>query len=492
LLLARKLVIANRYLNVCRTIAKLVPDWYGKEYGIDTNQDARNGKSMKQHRMTNCLRAFGQIAHWVLPDMRICRRQLVGSLAVVLIAGAWGRAGPITELPNDQIFVHAHRELDANMLGCKTIDWSAANNRLLVDRRGLNKYYNIFSITTEGYRLKPLTFSKDGGASARQHSGNGAWHPDGNHFVFTSQNASSSAYRESMPSIGWHCNLFLTDREGLRFWQLTDIPTNLSAPQGVVFPSFSPDGKKLFWAGTTGDGQPSTPWQSRALFMADFRFEKNRPRLENIQKFQPGKNHDFYESYGFSPDGRKIIFGGNLKEGQPWYSMDLYSFANGDVEPARLTSTPQTWDRHASCSPDGKKIVWACSSGFNIRYLGTGGNRWTSYLRTELWLMDADGKNQKQLTFLNASGPRKYVRGNRCFVGDSAWSSDGNSIAVILYYETRRRDVESIVLILELGKGPPSADEGEAGAGKPRTKAPQKSSPISKPDQRVTPAVPKW
>ncbi len=416
---------------------------------------------------------------------------LVSGAVLFALTGGWMAHGAsVTALANEDIFVHGYRELGDKIRGCKTVDWSKTNNRLLIDKKGMNSYYNIFSVTPEGFRVKPLTFAR-GGAAARQHSGNGMWSPDGQYFIFTAQNEDSSNYAESMPSIGWHSNIFVADKNGLRYWQLTRIPTSLSSPKGVVMPHISPDGKKLFWAGSAGRGQPLTPWQSRALYMANLvGLGGSRPTLESIQEFLPGKNRDFYEAYGFTPDGSKIIFGGNLETGQPWYGMDLYSLDRAESEPKRLTQTPRIWDRYASISPDGKKIVWASSDGFDIRYLGAGGSRWPNYLRTELWIMDVDGKDPKQLTFFNRNGPRKLA-GKRCIVGDTAWSPDGNTIATVIHRENLRRDLESLVVLIDLGKGEPEKPAARKPTGGKRRPAGPKDG-TTRPDKKQKAPALKW
>lgn len=410
----------------------------------------------------------------------------------IYVAGHVAVRAGITDLANENIFIHNSRELDTSSdnEGCETIDWSAVNNRLLIDKKGLNRYYNIYSITPEGFGMKPLTLAKGGGA-AQQHSGNGAWYPDGGYFVFVSQNVGSTSYTESMPSIGWHCNLYLANEDGNRFWQLTSYPTSLSAPQGVVLPRFSPDGKRLFWSGTRGSGRPPTDMQMRALYMGDFRFEEGKPILENIQEFMPGVRHDFYEAYGFSPDGEEILFAGNLEEKQPWFGMDLYVFGRGENKPIRLTTSPGAWDRYATYSPDGKKIIWSSSNGFDIRYLGAGGSRWESYLRSELWIMDANGKNKKQLTFLNTTGA-KSLAGGRSFIGDTAWSPDGRTIAAVIHRENRRRSLDSIIMMFDLGEGPPREPEPNVPQVTPPAR-PAGDQETKKPEvPRTAPALPKW
>ena len=357
----------------------------------------------------------------------------------------------ITRQNNRDITVHSVREL---LPSGETVNWSDASKRLLVSKRAANQYYNVYSVTAEGFRLKCLTLGRDRG-TAGLHHGNAAWHPGGEYYVFTSQIRGSDTYQMSIPGTGLNCNLWLGDRGGNRHWRLTSLTVSRTSPRGVVSPYFNPDGTRLVWAGNTGFFPTTSVWGERALFVAEFDFEGGKPRLREQRKLQPGENQDFYESHGFTPDGNHIVFSANLLLGQPVYGMDLFTYDLRNSTVAALTKSPEVWDEFASYSADGRKIVWMSSGGQKIRYI-RGGAQWKRFLKSELWIMDADGSDPVQLTFFNTPEHlhNAFVSGRRCFVGDSAWSPAGNQIAICLHRETRNFNVESSVLLLDLGIGP--------------------------------------
>jgi len=358
----------------------------------------------------------------------------------------------ITALSTDRIYVHGIAELAKKVTGVESIDWSARNNRLIFDGRGLSRFYSIYTMTPEGFGRQSMVLSKPGGASTLS-SGGPSWHPNGDYFIFTAQQAGIPDNARAVPSVGWHNDIWLANRDGTTFWQLTNKPIKRSAPTGAVYPSFSPDGTKVFWAGNTGKRSPS-PWNQRSLFVADFDFRDNVPELTNIKEFQPGENRDFYEPYGFSPDGKKVLFAGNMIRGNPWHDLDIYALDGGTQELIALTDTARVWDRFATYSPDGNKIVWTSTRGIDIRYLGANAERWERYLRSELWIMDADGRRPKQLTFFNDKSNPQYL-GKRAFVGDSAFSPDGKYLAIVLYEEATNFEPESRIILLKLGDGLP-------------------------------------
>lgn len=434
------------------------------------------------------------------PITRLCH---AASTVGVLLLGAASclAAQPstqaVTELRNNRINVHAIVPLTgASVRNVESVDWSAKNGLLLFDKRGLNQYYNAFSITSEGFRLAALTLDRGDGAT-ELHNCTPSWHPSGTHFVFSGENRGSTDNHRSGPGYGWHCNLWVGNREGSQFWQLTDLPTRYSTPRGVTMPAFSPDGKKLFWTGFTGKAAAATAYEQRDLHLADFSLDGGIPAITNEQTFQPGKRREFYESYGFSPDGNRLLFAANLEDDQPWYCMDICALIRGEDEPAVLARNSGGWDRYAVFSPDGKKIVWSSSRTFNIPFLGPGGTAWTKYLRSELWIMDADGGNPRQLTYFNQAGAPES-NGRRAFVGDLAWGPDSSRLALVLHRETRNFDVESLVFIVTLGKDYPAAakavqapaEEGTAPpaapVAPPRAEKKEKAEPVG------VPSAPRW
>jgi Tol biopolymer transport system component len=384
----------------------------------------------------------------------------VAVLSAMAAGGASMRAAEaaaqaVTQLSNTRIYVHAITPLTgATVRNVDSLDWSARNNLLLFDKRGLNQLYNVYSITAEGFRLTALTLER-GGGTTELHNCTPAWHPSGKFLVFSGENRGSTDPRRSGPGAGWHCNLWCAARDGGQFWQLTDLPTRYNSPRGVTMPAFSPDGRKLFWTGFPGKPAAATPFEQRDLRLADFNADGPSPTIANEQTFQPGSRRDFYESYGFSPDGNRLLFSANLDEDQPWYCMDICTLGRGETEPLVLTQRGAAWDRYATYSPDGKKILWSSSKTFDIPYLGPGGTGWVKYLRSELWIMDADGVNPKQLTFFNTGGAPESD-GRRAFVGDISWGPDSSRFAMVLYRETRGFEVESQVLLVTLGKDAPA------------------------------------
>ncbi len=325
----------------------------------------------------------------------------------------------------------------------KSLDWCAANNLIAFGKKGPDGYYDVYIMKPDGSDEICLT---DKPGAPKKHNGNPAWHPSGEYIVFTAQNEDAEGHlvdEFAIPGRGFNCNLWLTTKDGSKFWQLTFLPTKKMNQKGVIHPQFSHDGKKLLWAERLGgDGL----WGEWVLKIADFVFDENGPLLENITTYQPGDQHLFYESHGFSPDDSWIIFSGNLEEGQIEYGIDIYILNLVTGELKRLTNTFYDWDEHAHYSPDGDWIAWMSSTGFEIDWSSCEGYDWRKYLITELWVMKSDGTAKFQLTHFNDPTYEEYI-GSRAIVSDSAWSPDGKKIVAAVAYDTGQGAGSKIVMI---------------------------------------------
>jgi Tol biopolymer transport system component len=332
----------------------------------------------------------------------------------------------------------------------KSVDWSEKNNLIVSAKKGYDGYYDLFVMNPDGSGERLLTHQKSG--CPQRHNGNPAWHPSGEYIVFTGQNDDAEGElnrKYGIPGSGLNCNLWLTNSEGSKFWQLTYYPTKYRNAKAVIHPQFSPDGRKLFWAERVR-GKKNSIWGEWELKIADFITGGNTPQLKNIKTYQPGAQHMFYESHGFSSDGSKVLFCANLEPGHPDVGLDIYELDLRTQKLKRLTETLDAWDEHSHYSPDGTKIAWMSSSGLDINWGDISGGKWKRYLKTELWIMNSDGSDKQRLTHFNTPGYAEYMGGRRCIVSDSEWSPDGKSMIVLLAYETKRGGMRSRLVMIEL------------------------------------------
>ncbi|MHC4664653.1 MAG: TolB family protein [Planctomycetota bacterium] len=328
----------------------------------------------------------------------------------------------------------------------KSLDWSATNDLILSAKRGSDRYFDVFVMNSDGSGERCLTCDK-----LPKHNGNPAWHPSGEYIVFTAEkeeNPSDAKSKEfAIPGTGFNCDLWVMTSDGEKFYPLTDYPIKLPY-KAVIHPQFSHDGKKLLWAERVDRGKSfGGGWVLRS---ADFVVDNNAPHLENTKTYKPGKQRCFYESHDFSKDDKKILFSGNLQPKQTPVGLDIYELDLESNQLIRLTTTDNDWDEHAHYSPDGKKIAWMSSTGFDIQWGDISEHNWQKYLKTELWIMDADGSNKQRLTHFNTDGYPEYLDGRRCLISDSSWSPDGKSIVALLACETQSGKLKAKIIKIEL------------------------------------------
>jgi Tol biopolymer transport system component len=126
-------------------------------------------------------------------------------------------------------------------------------------------------------------------------------------------------------------------------------------------------------------------------------------------------NYGVYTAEGvLSPDGKTIVFT-SLKDGD----LDIYTMNVDGTNVKRLTTTPG-YDGGPWWSPDGKQIVyraWHPTDPAELTaYRDLLGRRMIRPNRMELFVMNADGSNQRQITTLGGAnfGP--------------SWTPDGKGI----------------------------------------------------------------
>ena len=113
-----------------------------------------------------------------------------------------------------------------------------------------------------------------------------------------------------------------------------------------------------------------------------------------------------------SPDGRKVVFT-SLKDGD----LDIYTMNVDGTDLRKLTSNPG-YDGGPWWSPDGTRIVyraWHPVGDSLVAYRALLAQRLVRPNRMELWLMNADGSDQHQVTHLGGAnfGPSWTPDGRR-------------------------------------------------------------------------------
>jgi hypothetical protein len=300
------------------------------------------------------------------------------------------------------------------------------NNGLIAfDMVGSDGYYDVWVMKPDGSGKRNLTHSFK---EIPKHNGNPCWDSTGKYIVFQAQDPNFRMKNETLatPGIGINNNIYIITSDGKKIFKMSKVRNG----GGSLHPQFSADGKKLIWSNAIPSENPIGNWEMM-LFGISL---NSQPKLQSMDTLSPG-GMQLYETHGFSPDGKTIIFSGVLKN-KGYFDMEIYTCTTDGDGLKRLTSNTD-WDEHAHYSPDGKKIVWASS-------VNTGCPKEASKLQLDYWVMNADGSGKRRITFLNDQKNQQYM--GKVMASDFDWVDSKRIIAKLGVVENGVK-LELILLI---------------------------------------------
>jgi Tol biopolymer transport system component len=260
-----------------------------------------------------------------------------------------------------------------------------------------NGKLQIFTINSDGSVRKQLTFSGENGRPD--------WSPNGTQICYTAitnsgvwiavMNEDGSGIRFLTPGVApdWspdgkkiaytsaNNQIWVMDADGSNIHPITTSSTTKIAP------SWSPNGNEIVFVMPKNPTSPSDPQPEIGIMNAD---GSNERILTTADRTNTDGSGGFCETANdanapsWSPVDNKISFWSGIENqyGQIW-------FINSDGTGSRQLTEDCTHRNSddPSWSPDGKKIIFST---------GRSG-------RNELWMMDADGSNEKKISDIDAS-----------------------------------------------------------------------------------------
>ena len=328
------------------------------------------------------------------------------SLATALIAGALGSAAPAVQV---EILVE-----DGGRVA-----WSHARNLIAFDRKSSTGTFEIYTIHPDGSNEQCLTCGRSG--LPRSHRGNPAWHPSGEYLAFQAHDPTLAGGRRPMesyigtPGLGINNDIWLMKADGTHVWRITRV----KAGGGVLHPHFSHDGRLLLWSAIVDPSVRGLGGQW-AIKIADIVLTEAGPSPARSRALRPG-DLQLYETHGFSPDDRHILFSGAPRRGD-YFDLEIYAF---DLATSRLTQLTRNheWDEHAQFTADGKRIVWASSEGVAQR-------KDPRDLKLDYWIMNDDGSGRQRLTRFNDPSAPEFRPGT--VAADFEFGPDGKTVVAKL------------------------------------------------------------
>ena len=286
----------------------------------------------------------------------------------------------------------------------------------------------------------------------RFHNGNPRWLPNGEGFLFSGQNHDMNELASSEPGYGFGCHIYFGDKTGKSFVNLTDMRLAKRELAGYAMPIAAPDANMLFWTECRKDRLTSSSWGRRRISQASFKMENGSPKLENVRDITPDALRKAFVETSDCKAGQ-LLYSASADESQ-WYGMDVFAqevSGKGKNEPRNLTNDATVLDRFPVFSPNAKKLAWSSTREFDTSYFGVDSSRWQSELRSELWIMEADGRDRQRITYFNQKGHEHYMSPNGAYVYMVAWHPKFDNFIALVLRKPEQDHVSSSVLLLELG-----------------------------------------
>lgn len=166
---------------------------------------------------------------------------------------------------------------------------------------------------------------------------------------------------------------------------------------------FFDDDRRIFYAGTEHDGPacPPRPDYFKGYVWALYNYDIYVAAADGRGARRITDNPRYDAEGTLSPDGKTIVFT-SLRDGD----LDIYTMSVDGTQLRRLTST-LGYDGGPFFSPDGKQIVYRAwhpeTAADSSDYRGLLEQNLVRPVRMEIWVMDADGSRQRQVTNLGGA-----------------------------------------------------------------------------------------
>lgn len=288
--------------------------------------------------------------------------------------------------------------------------WSPYNDTLVAyNLLQKNGYYSIMlaNVGTDNTMLHERCLTCSNSKLPGKNVAEPAFQPSGKYMLFMAENAvhpGNSA--NSIPGIGRYNDLWVMTTDGKKTYRLTTTPdTGVTA---MIEPYFSPNGKEIIWDVMTDTAKGLLKqifgyWVIKIAPFIDDSIKGPYIDSTHIRTIQPGTVQAFNESYGWSPDGSKILFASCYNQ-VSGLEDQIYSMDTNGNNITQLSSTAHGYKycEHGFYSTDGKHIVYMtnrdATDGNSI-----GGDDW--------FIMNSDSTDDERLTYFNDT-TSSYWTGN--------------------------------------------------------------------------------
>ena len=278
--------------------------------------------------------------------------------------------------------------------GVMGANYNGATKTIAYGRPDANGNYKIFLSDADGSNEHALTYPD---WHSDRHQWPEDWDPTGQYLFcnvekndYVAESGHTRTSIDATPGYGAYTDIWVIKRDGSQAWKIVDLPNNYNS--AVTHAATSKDGTLFAWT----ERVQAPVFLDVNLGAGAYVFRvatmsySSTPAVSNIHTYQPGNVAQGGELESISPDKKTLLVYSSF-ESKNMLATPIYSITLATGNTIKLTS--ESYSQCPFYTPDGKHIVYMTGRDADTFPFSIQGADW--------WIMNADGSNQRRLTYMN-------------------------------------------------------------------------------------------
>ncbi|MFB3827307.1 MAG: TolB family protein [Bryobacteraceae bacterium] len=311
--------------------------------------------------------------------------------------------------------------------------WSPDGQWIVYDDKDSSNDFRIYRIRPDGTGKECLTCDRK---ETPRNAGAANFDRSGRFLLFSAEKSKHFPVLGKQivgPGAGTFNDVFVMESQTRAIYRLTNVASGIRAG-GSLYPKFSHDGSRIAWCDLQGKGEARNRFGQWRIAVAPF-LASPQPQLGKIQYYNSAEQGlSFCEMQAWTNDDSGLIFAGAPLPGQDGYTSDVCRLDLSTGRITRLTETsglngePAEFEEHAAIS-SADRLAYMSSKPHGVDF----NSNFLLWLKSDLWIANADGSEARQVTFYNVPGHPEYD-GRRVMVSEMGWSPDGRQLVARVFF----------------------------------------------------------